>query len=133
MSEQKPTTLTNATDALSRITREWHDLSPELWDSLGVAQKFELVAEMAQAIEDEGHDFISAFDPAGKTRAVMKDMAGALQACVDQIEQMRGMFDDSDGTIGDALQAAEEALDSYRASTEAENLKSVSLTSRMKG
>jgi uncharacterized protein YukE len=130
MTEQTDTTK----DALSRVTREWHDLSPELWDGLSIARKFELVAEMAQAIEDEGHDFVSALDPA--KLAVMRDMAGALQACVDQIQQMKGMFDDSDGTIGAALQAAEEALDSYHASAEAESHKPFSpttMTPRMKG
>lgn len=108
-------------DDLFRFTKEWHDLSQELWDALSFEKKFELVAEMAQA-------------EAAEQATTMTNMAGALQACVDQIEQMKGMFDDSDGTIGDALQVANEALDGYHASTEAAgSRKPVSLTPRMKG
>lgn len=132
MTEQKPAF---HADALSRITREWHDLSPELWDSLSIERKFELVEEMAHAIENEGeHDFASAFDPTN-IQENMRGMAGALQACVDQIQQMKGLFDDSDGTIEDALQAAEEALESYHAShtQKIEGHKPIPRSPRMKG
>jgi hypothetical protein len=40
-------------------------------------------------------------------------LAGALSACVEQIEQMRRMFDDEDGTIAEAVDAADEALTAY--------------------
>lgn len=48
-------------------------------------------------------------------REVLDEAAGALSACVEQIGQMEGMFDDEDGTIADAVEAAEDALESIRA------------------
>jgi hypothetical protein len=41
---------------------------------------------------------------------VQSALLGALDACTTQIEQMRGMFDDSDGTIAQALEDAEDAV-----------------------
>jgi hypothetical protein len=35
----------------------------------------------------------------------------ALGSCVEQIEQMQGMFDDEDGTIQAALEEARKAID----------------------
>lgn len=85
---------------LFRLAREWHDLSEEFWDDLSFRQQLELLSEMVEA---------NAVEHATATR----DMAGALQGCIDQIQQMKGMFDDADGTIEDALQSAEKALDSH--------------------
>lgn len=82
------------------LTREWHDLSEEFWDDLSFRQQSELLSEMVEATAVEH-------------ATAMRDMAGALQACIDQIQQMRGMFDDADGTIEDTLQSAEKALDSH--------------------
>lgn len=39
----------------------------------------------------------------------LRECLGALDACVTQIEQMRGMFDDADGTIQEAVDDAEDA------------------------
>lgn len=87
---------------LFSLTREWHDLSEEFWDDLSFRQQFELLAEMVAA-------------NAAEQATAMQNMAGALQSCVDQIQQMKGMFDDADGAIAAALQDAEDALDSHRA------------------
>jgi hypothetical protein len=38
-------------------------------------------------------------------------LLAALEGCVVQIQQMQGMFDDSDGTIQAALEDAQEAID----------------------
>ena len=46
---------------------------------------------------------------ADPVKAALLDCMGALSMCADQIHQMRGMFDDADGTIQDALDAAEDA------------------------
>ncbi|MBP8275389.1 MAG: hypothetical protein KAX55_00650 [Propionivibrio sp.] len=40
---------------------------------------------------------------------VARNLAGALDCCVTQIEQMKGLFPDDDGNIAEALQEAEEA------------------------
>lgn len=40
---------------------------------------------------------------------VARNLAGALDSCVTQIEQMKGLFPDDDGNIAQALQEAEEA------------------------
>lgn len=40
---------------------------------------------------------------------VARNLAGALDCCVTQIQQMKGLFPDDDGNIADALQEAEEA------------------------
>lgn len=87
-------------DNLFSLTREWHDLSEAFWDDLSFRQQFELLSEMVEA-------------NAVEHATAMRDMAGALQGCIDQIQQMKGMFDDADGTIENALQSAEEALDSH--------------------
>lgn len=87
-------------DNLFSLTREWHDLSEEFWDDLSFRQQFELLSEMVAA-------------NAAEQATAMQNMAGALQNCVDQIQQMKGMFDDADGAISAALQDAEEALDSH--------------------
>ena len=59
---------------------------------------------MEDLIEKDAAD--RAADP---VKAALLDCIGALSACMDQIHQMRGMFDDADGTIQDALDAAEDA------------------------
>lgn len=72
--------------------------------------------EIEQTVSDEDYEFIGAFDendPAAAAFRKASGLAGALQACVLQIEQMKGMFDDSDGTIQDALDAAEESLNGF--------------------
>lgn len=50
-------------------------------------------------------------------KAIATNLAGALDACVTQIEQMKGMFDDSDGAIQRALDDAETAGTEYSAAT----------------
>lgn len=47
--------------------------------------------------------------------SIATEMAGALSACIDQIHQMEGMFDDKDGTIQQALDAAEQAMKRFDA------------------
>jgi hypothetical protein len=44
---------------------------------------------------------------------VQNELAAALQNLLWQINQMRGMFRDEDGTIEDAVNDAENALKSY--------------------
>ncbi len=46
-------------------------------------------------------------------RSIARDLAAALQSATGQIEQMRGMFDDSDGAIAQALKDADEASEAY--------------------
>lgn len=41
--------------------------------------------------------------------SVARELAGALDSCTTQIEQMKGMFPDDDGLIEQALQEAEDA------------------------
>lgn len=52
-----------------------------------------------------------AIEPGPDATTVLKTSLGALDACLTQIGQMRGMFDDSDGAIQDAVDAAEEAIE----------------------
>jgi hypothetical protein len=40
-------------------------------------------------------------------REVLNNCVGTIQALRLQVEQMRGLFDDSDGTIAEALEAAD--------------------------
>lgn len=46
--------------------------------------------------------------------SVARELAGALDSCTTQIEQMKGMFPDDDGMIEQALQEADDADASYR-------------------
>jgi hypothetical protein len=46
--------------------------------------------------------------------AVARNMAGALAASLTQIEQMKGLFDDADGTIAQTLDDIDEALSEYQ-------------------
>jgi hypothetical protein len=46
-------------------------------------------------------------------QAIARDLAGALDACTNQIEQMRGMFGD-DPDIDRAMEDADESLEAYR-------------------
>lgn len=48
----------------------------------------------------------------------LRNAAGAITALDEQIEQMRGMFDDKDGTIAAALEAGAESLGEIRAAIE---------------
>lgn len=41
--------------------------------------------------------------------SVARELAGALDSCTTQIEQMKGMFPDDDGMIEQALQEADDA------------------------
>lgn len=52
--------------------------------------------------------------PAIDWRAVARDLAGALSSCTDQIGQMRGMFDDVDGEIQEAVTEADAAQTRYQ-------------------
>ncbi|WP_018234161.1 hypothetical protein [Thioalkalivibrio thiocyanodenitrificans] len=49
------------------------------------------------------------------TQTVEAALAGALEQALEQIEQMRGMFDDGDGQIEEALHEGRKALDLYAA------------------
>jgi hypothetical protein len=42
------------------------------------------------------------------------ELAAALQSLLEQAYQMRGMFSDDDGAIGNAILDAESALESHR-------------------
>lgn len=44
---------------------------------------------------------------------VARNLAGALDSCVTQIQQMKGMFPDDDGNIEEALQEADEASEMF--------------------
>jgi hypothetical protein len=66
---------------------------------------FDLLCESFDAWNGEEVS-VKAADP---VKAALLDCIGALSASMDQIHQMRGMFDDADGTIQDALDAAEDA------------------------
>lgn len=44
---------------------------------------------------------------------VARNLAGALDSCVTQIQQMKGMFPDDDGNIEQALQEADEASEMF--------------------
>ncbi len=46
-------------------------------------------------------------------RAIAQDLAGALNSCAHQIDQMKSDFDDDDGTIAGALDWAESATAGY--------------------
>jgi hypothetical protein len=46
-------------------------------------------------------------------QCIARDLAGALDACTNQIEQMRGMFGD-DPDIDRAMEDADEAIEAYR-------------------
>lgn len=49
-----------------------------------------------------------------KNRTTTEELAGALSACLDQIHQMKGMFNDEDGAIQRAIASGEEVLAKYR-------------------
>ena len=46
-------------------------------------------------------------------KAVATEMYAALNQCTEQIQQMRGMFDDSDGAIESALEDADTATELF--------------------
>ncbi|TAI67594.1 hypothetical protein [Bradyrhizobium sp. Leo170] len=52
--------------------------------------------------------------PAQDWRQIARDLAGALDACTHQIGQVRGMFNDEDGTIAEAVSDADDAAEAYR-------------------
>ncbi len=41
--------------------------------------------------------------------AALRDALGAIDALSTQVEQMRGMFSDDDGTIAEAIEAGDDA------------------------
>lgn len=45
-----------------------------------------------------------------KVIALNRELLAALEACVTQIEQMRGLFNDQDGTIQASLEDAYKAI-----------------------
>lgn len=45
-----------------------------------------------------------------KAEQIIANLSGALESCMGQIEQMKGMFDDSDGAIQASLDDADEAM-----------------------
>lgn len=52
---------------------------------------------------------------ATKASLLAEELAGALNALLHQVEQMKGMFPDTDGTIQNAVDDAYEALAAWRA------------------
>ena len=48
------------------------------------------------------------------SKEVIEDLLGAVSALLTQVEQMQGMFDDSDGKIQEALEAGYDARDTAR-------------------
>jgi hypothetical protein len=46
-------------------------------------------------------------------QCIARDLAGALEACTDQIEQMQGMFGE-DPDIAKAMDDADQAIEAYR-------------------
>lgn len=56
----------------------------------------------------EGVDDMNSTEQAMKK--AIRNCIGALDACMTQISQMQGMFDDIDGAIQEAMEAAEEAM-----------------------
>lgn len=68
-----------------------------------------------RAIIDEDGYVVCSPSPMGEANARLiaaaPDLLAALERCVEQIQQMRGMFDDSDGTIQAALEDAQKAID----------------------
>lgn len=84
--------------------------------------------EIESFANDNGYVFIAAFDEndpaagailnaAGRhanTEADLADtLASALLDCVEQVHQMKGMFDDEDGAIQAALDSADLALSRF--------------------
>lgn len=67
-----------------------------------------------RAIIDDRDEVVCAPSPMGEENARLiaaaPQLLAALEACVEQIRQMRGMFGDSDGAIQAALDAADEAI-----------------------
>lgn len=51
--------------------------------------------------------------PSPDWREIARDLAGALASCTHEIEQMRGMFVDEDGTIASAVEDADDATEQY--------------------
>lgn len=68
-----------------------------------------------RAVVDENGYVVCEPSPMGEANARLiaaaPDLLAALERCVEQIQQMRGMFDDSDGTIQAALEDAQKAID----------------------
>lgn len=84
----------------------------ELFDSAREA----VAADIRGACTDEGLARAAEKQKAVEAQiALFSSMAGALSVCLDQIGQMRGLFGDEDGTIADAVRAAEEALGAFNA------------------
>lgn len=50
-----------------------------------------------------------------KASLLAEELAGALTSLLHQVEQMRGMFPDTDGTIQNAVDDAHVALAAWRA------------------
>lgn len=46
--------------------------------------------------------------------ATASTLTGALQSCMEQIQQMQGMFDDNDGAIAQSLEDGEKAMEEFR-------------------
>ena len=74
-----------------------------------------------RGIVDENGDIICHPSPMGEANARLIAAApallDALQTCVTQIEQMRGMFDDEDGAIQQALEEAYRAIAAAKAAS----------------
>lgn len=75
-----------------------------------------------RAIVDEDGTTICAPSPMGEANARLiasaPDLRAALEGLLDQVEQMRGLFNDSDGAIARALKDAKLALEASYAKGE---------------
>jgi hypothetical protein len=80
-------------------------------DKSGVLDHCEFDLDDATQAKETAARVVNASAPDWK--AIARDLAGALDACTDQIDQMRGMFGD-DPDIDRAMDDADEAIEAYR-------------------
>lgn len=73
----------------------------------------ELVCRTESATKEELEQIVRSVNNYVDT-SVLQSCIGAIEALSEQIQQMQGMFDDSDGVIAEALEAGDAAMDSAR-------------------
>lgn len=116
--------LTSAAYPISALATDWTTAAESHRDAMRAAgtttdgsldeQKARAAAAVAAALGKYA-ELIGTPPPAALTdwHAIATGLAGALAGAVDQIGQMKGMFDDKDGAIQTALDDADEALARY--------------------
>lgn len=87
-------------------------------DNKDIGQKEQVVAT-AEALLRSGVESLPDFP---RWREVAATLAGALDSCTTEIEQMKGMFNDGDGNIQSALDDADQASDAYQCARAAAEL-----------